>query len=199
MHQGRETVKNLFRAAALVALAAPAFAFAQQAPTQYYVGANVGASRLNVDCEDLPTCDKDGVAYKVLVGRRSNHVFSAEAAYVNLGRSKFAGTLSGTKYGINAKSSGFLLGVALRGAITPEVGVLGRAGLSVLETTGDAYLDNVNASRSETSNLPYFGIAGEYAVQRDLKLTVAFDQYRVDYVGYEFKVRTFTVGAQYEF
>lgn len=190
-------MKNPFLAAALVALAAPTFA--QQAPTQYYVGGTLGASRVAVECEDLTTCDRGDVAYKAYIGRRSNHVFSAEAAYVSLGRAKFAGTESGTTYGLDLKAKGFLLGVALRGAITPEVAVIGRAGLAMLKATGDAYVNSATGSRSETSNQPYIGIAAEYALQRDIKLNVAVDQYRIDFVDESYKVRTLTLGAQYEF
>ena len=190
-------MKNPFLAAALVALAAPAFA--QQALPQYYVGGSLGASRLSVDCDGIATCDKDDVAYKAYIGRRFNHVFSAEAAYVNLGRAKFTGTESGATYGIDVKSKGFLLGVALRGEITPEVAVIGRAGLAMLKATGDASVNSATGSRSETSNQPYIGIAAEYALQRDLKLNVAVDQYRIDFVDDSYKVRTLTLGAQYEF
>lgn len=191
-------MKKLIASAALVA--APLLAFTGHASAQTYVTLGIGSGHLNVDCEGL-SCDKQGTAGKIVGGYTFNNGFAVEAGYFQLGRAKASERVSGIAVGLDAKSTGFALGLAYQGEIAKNWTSALRAGFgsNKVRLTASAPGTPVTVSDSETSTQPYFGFGVGYAVSPTVSVGLDFDGTRIKYDGETANVRVLTAALQMRF
>lgn len=179
-------------------IAALAIATLASAPafSQVYVGAAGGVSHANVDCTGTDSCDNSGTAAKVLVGYEFAKAFSAEATYYWLG------TVKTSTEGIGVDFKGSYVG--LGGAYRPAFGSSGWGGVvrvGAAFTTGK--IESTGISFSHDTTQPYFGLGLTYAVTKDLKAELDWDNTKVEYAVQDVSttgtVNSFVIGATYSF
>lgn len=186
---------NASRNRKMTAVAALLLALTGAASAQWYGGVAGGQARVGLDCDDPVRCDETSPGYKLTLGYRTDTVFAVEAAYLNAGRNKIT---DDTDH-IDLRPKGFLLGVALRGAVLPELRVVGRFGLAMLDTRVEGRLLGGRFSQSYHSKQPYFGVGLEYEVAPQIKLTAAADFTKAKVGNQTRSVRLLSLGGQLDF
>jgi OOP family OmpA-OmpF porin len=194
--KGDEMIK-LNKLAHVWAVATVLAAFSGHASAQWYGGAAGGRAHINLDCAAAgdDTCNSSYRGYKAYLGYQSDEVFAVEAGYLNFGRYK---ETLGSNY-IDTKIAGFLAAVAFRGTLMPELKVVGRLGITFLDTRVNGSINNTFYGEAEHSNRPYFGIGLEYEVMPQIKLTAAADFTKAAYDGQTASMRLLSLGVQGDF
>jgi hypothetical protein len=119
----------------------------------------------------LRGCDQTSLGYKLTLGYRTDTVFAVEAACLNAGRNMIADDTDD----VDLSAKGFLRGVALRGTLTPELQVVGRFGVAMLDSRADGRLNGASFSQAFHGNQPCFGVGLEHEAAPQIKLTAAAD------------------------
>ncbi len=188
-------MKQIALAIALIGTMASASA---QSPL--YMAGNLGQAHISADCSGALSCDKSDIGYKLTAGYQVNPLVALEASYIDFGKLKASGYDENADV-VNAKveSSGFLLAAALRHNVNPKVSLVGRLGLSILDSKGTVSAFGVSGSKSYNSTKPYLGLGAEYALNKQLRLTVGADFTRIELDDESTSVRLLSAGAQYAF
>ncbi len=171
------------------------------ASAQGYVGAIVGLSNYDLNCEGFSPCDKKDKAVKLYAGTQFKQglidtsrfkLDTLEVSYIRFGSVK-AGT--GTRRDSAADpddstiiintdrpmtASGKANAVVFAGVgrfiITPSLTASAKAGLAYVNTTIDQAVDGASWSSETKSKIkPYFGLGLEYALNDKLKIVGNFD------------------------
>lgn len=181
---------------ALALALAGASLFSTGAMAQAYVSAAVGASEIDVDCEGASTCDTKDTAFKLVGGYDFGNGFAAELGYADFGKAKAAdGGLSA-----QFKASGITLGVAYQAQFNQDWGLNLRAGIVNMKAEISASAAGVGSgSDDDTTTQPYFGIAVNYALAKNVKLELGADFTKAEYAGEKADVRAVSVGVRYAF
>lgn len=182
-----------------IVLAAVLSTMAVAASAQVYVAGHVGKSKVDANCSDMVSCDKEGTGYKLTLGYKLNPMAALEASYVDLGKVKGKASDSGFLIDGDLKTDGYLLAAAFRHHATPSVSLVGRLGLAVLNSKLTGRIGRVSASQDYNTTQPYVGLGAEYALVQQLRLTAGADFTRVKVDGATGSVRLFSIGAQYDF
>ena len=183
------------RACALVAALA---ALAGGASAQVYGGVAGGRAHLNADCSGTDSCNTSHNGYKAYLGYKTDTVFAVEAAYFNFGRYK---GVAGSDF-LDYDTKGLVVALVMRGAVVPQLPQLrlvGRFGMSMLDTHANGRSGSQILARTDHSNKPYFGVGLEYEVMPQLKVTAAADFTKANYYGETASLRLLSLGAQYDF
>ena len=189
---------QLNKRARACALAAALAALAGGASAQVYGGMAGGRAHVNGDCSGTDFCNTSHNGYKAYLGYKTDTVFAVEAAYFNLGRYK-AGEGSDL---VDYDTKGLVVALVMRGAVVPQLPQLrlvGRFGMSMLDTKTHARVGVTNLGRTDHSNKPYFGVGLEYEVMPQLTLTAAADFTKANFYGDTASMRLLSLGAQYDF
>lgn len=193
------TRKNLLAIAAGLAMMAAPVAYGQG-----YIGGNVGASKVDVDCTGLTSCDSTDTGYKLYGGYQFGGGWAAEVAYFDWGKAKGTGTLDvgGTPITGSGKltASSFGAGVAYFFPVSPDWVPVVRLG--VARGTGKITVSALGESASDTthSTEAYFGLGIGYKLMPNLFLTGEADFSRVKYLDSEkADVRLVSIGLRYSF
>lgn len=183
-----------------IVLAAVLSTMAVAASAQVYVAGHVGQSHFKVDCADMLSCDRSDTGYKLTAGYKLNPVVALEASYVSFGKSKGRGLDDNADTAnIELKATGFLFAAAFRHLVTPELGLVGRLGLSNLKSKGSFRSPTEGGSESQSSTKPYIGLGAEYALTKQVRLTAGADFTRAKLSDEGYSVRLLSIGAQYDF
>lgn len=182
-----------------IALAVALIGTMSAASAQVYLAGNLGQARIDVDGTDVQNLDKSDTGYKLTVGYQLNSLVALEGSYIDFGKAKGRVFDSGVAVNVNAESSGFLLAAALRHNVTPEVSLVGRLGLAVLKNKVTASALGFSQSESYNSTKPYLGLGAEYALNKQLRLTVGADFTHAEFDGEKASVRLLSAGVQYAF
>lgn len=174
------------------------------ASAQVYVGAASGQSEyVDVECDGAKTCQKSGVGYKVYGGYHVNPEIALEAAYVSFGRAKGAVLESGVLVNIEGRSRGMLLDGVYRLAMGPRVSLVGRLGVSVLQSRIMGSAGSVSVSETKTALQPHIGIGAEVALTQKVRFAASADFTKGDFefqdVSGSTALRMFSLGIQYSF
>ena len=176
---------------------------------QTYVGAGVGASHINVTCDDGVDCRYTDVAGKLLVGYALPGTdFALEGSYNRLGT--FKENQGDFQLGIQGTS--WNLGAAWRPQFGAGWGGVVRAG-AAFGTAKTSYSGAVvgatplpilvNGSESKDSWHPYLGLGATYALTPQVRLAADWDNTRLSasFQGMSATntVNTFTLGATFGF
>lgn len=182
-----------------IALAVALIGTMSAASAQVYLAGNLGQARIDVDCSDTVSCDKSDIGYKLTAGYQLNPLVALEASYIDFGKVKARVLESGINVDVKGESSGFLLAAALRHNITPEVSLVGRVGLAMLKSKVTASALGFSESENYNSTKPYLGLGAEYALNKQLRLTVGADFTDAKVESETVSVRLLSAGVQYAF
>ncbi len=178
------------------AVAAVLAACSGVASAQWYGGAAGGRAHVTEDCADTDSCESSSRGYKAYLGYKSDEVFAVEAGYLNFGRYK---STQGSDFA-DVKIAGYLAALAMRGHVTPEFTVVGRVGVTFLDTRLNGKSNGQFVGAADHSNKPYIGIGLEYEVMPKVKLTAAADFTKAGaFDGDVTTVRLITLGVQGDF
>ena len=203
----------------LVALAAIAsqFAMADSAPG-WYIGANVGQSRANIDDARITsgllgsgfattsiTDDDRDTGFKLFGGYQFNKYLAVEGGYFDLGKFGFKATtippgmLSG-----DIKLRGLNLDLVGTLPITQKFSAFGRVGMNYGDArdsfTGTGAVQVLNPSPSQRQTNYKYGVGLQYAFTEALAMRVEAERYRInDAVGNKGDVDLYSVGLTYRF
>ncbi len=152
---------------AVATLAAAALAFAADAQAQQaYIGASVGQSDFKIDTTGATSADTKDTGYKLFGG----WMFTPSAASL-----PGLGTV-----GVTGKASGFsLAGVAA--LPLGDASLFAKAGFAQVRGEIEARTPFGNASQSESSLQPTFGVGASYALTSNLSARVEWERVRVRY------------------
>jgi OOP family OmpA-OmpF porin len=128
-------------------------AAAQTADTGFYVGANVGQSKLKPGCSG---CDDKDTAWRFLGGYQLNRNFAAELGYTNLG-----------EFGSTKVNAWDLVGVGLF-PVTNQMGIFGKLG---------GHHSEVKAGSTETGNGLTYGAGLQFDVSPNLGVRGEWQRY----------------------
>ncbi|HUB91836.1 MAG TPA: outer membrane beta-barrel protein [Dyella sp.] len=176
----------------------------------FFVNANAGASRYNVDNPfsgmEGNSFSKTGNAGALRAGYRWNSVvdYGVEAGYGFLGNTT---ARIGNDYGterLQAQTRGWLLGGNLNYNINEHWYVDARAGWLRARTLVESRVMNAyyNASnRAAVSRTgEYFGVGGGYNFNKNLSLGLAYDTYRAPLSdSYNHRIGMYSLQAEYRF
>ncbi|URI06610.1 outer membrane beta-barrel protein [Aquincola tertiaricarbonis] len=168
---------------------------AANASAQAYIGGGVSATRINVDCDGIQSCDKSDTGGKLYGGWGFGNGLSAELGYITFGKA----TASDSGASLDVKVHGFTVAAAYRAPIASSWGLTGRLGLASLKTKLSASAGGLSASDDERHTAPYFGVAADYAFTPALKLELSADFSRAKYDGEKAAVRSLGLGLRYDF
>lgn len=178
-----------------IAIATLACVLSTSAMAGGYVGAGVGAGHINVDCTGLERCDDSSTGGKVYGGYDFGNGFGAEVGYISFGKAKASDAgISG-----DIKVDGFTVAAAFRAPVGQDFGLTARLGIATLKTKISASIGNLSASDDETHTGAYVGIAGDYALTKNLKLELSADFSKAKYDSEKASVRTINAGIRYDF
>jgi OOP family OmpA-OmpF porin len=156
----------------------------------------VGSSfRRHIDCTGLSSCDDSSTGGKVYGGYDFGNGFGAEVGYIAFGKARASDA------GISAdiKVDGFTVAAAFRAPLGQDFGLTARLGVATLKSKISASLGSLSGSDDETHTAAYVGIAGDYALTKNLKLELSADFSRAKYDSEEASVRTINAGIRYDF
>lgn len=178
-----------------IAIATLASLLSTSAMAGGYVGAGVGASHINVDCTGIASCDDTGTGGKVYGGYEFGGGFGAELGYVNFGKAKAADA------GLTAdiKVDGFYAAAAFRAPLGQDFGLTARLGVASLKTKISASMGGFSGSDDETHTDAFFGIAGDYAITKNLKIELSADFSKAKFDTEKASVRSINAGIRFDF
>jgi len=203
----------------LVALAAIAsqFAMADSAPG-WYLGANVGQSRANIDDARITsallgsgfattsiTDDDRDTGFKLFGGYQFNNYLAVEGGYFDLGKFGFkATTLPPGMLSGDIKLRGLNLDLVGTLPITQKFSAFGRVGMNYGDArdsfTGTGAVQVLNPSPSQRQTNYKYGVGLQYAFTEALAMRVEAERYRInDAVGNKGDVDLYSVGLTYRF
>lgn len=202
----------------LLVLAVAACPFAVADDTSWYLGANIGQSRAEIDDRNISNTllgsgfsstsihdDERDMGYKLFGGYQFNRYFALEGGYFNLGKFNFradtvpAGSLRGDieLQGVNLDAVGIL-------PFTDKFSAFGRVGVNYAEAedsfrgTGAVAVSEPHSTERET-NYKY-GAGLQYALTESVAVRAEAERYRVnDARGDKGDVDLFSVGVLYRF
>ncbi len=147
---------------AVLGLAGAALAFpaaAQMSMSSAYVGANIGQSKLHVDCTGFTTCDDKDTAFKLYAGYQFHPNVAAEFGYTDLGKAKLSVGAASTELAATA----WELSALGMWPVMKELQIFGRLGVYHGETKFSGVLGG-----SKTNTGITFGFGGEYDFTRNI-------------------------------
>ncbi len=156
---------------------------------------SLGQGHLNVDCSGVQTCDRNATGGKAVVGYAFGNGFSLEGGYTNFGRFHASdGTV-----GLAARPEALSLGGAFTANLTPELGLVGRAGVARVRTKLNAEVGTLTGADRENSTQPIVGLAVNYALSPTTRVELGVDATRAQYQGERSNVRLVSLGARFAF
>jgi len=200
---------------ALMSLASP---FANADNSGWYIGANVGQSRADIDDQRIKndlqrqgftatsiTENEQDFGYKLFGGYQFNQYFALEGGYFDLGKFDFTantfpvGTLKGDikLRGLNVDAVGLI-------PFTAKLSGFGRVGLNYAEARdtfrGSGLVHVTNPNPREKAFNYKFGLGLQYALTPSLAARLEAERYRInDAVGNEGDIDLISVGLLYRF
>lgn len=156
---------------------------------------SLGQGHLNTRCDGLQACDRNGTGGKAVVGYAYGNGFSLEGGYSHFGN--FHASQGGV--GLSARPEALSLSGAFTANLTPELGLVGRAGVARVRTKLHAEVGTLSGSDSENSTQPIVGLALNYALTPNARVELGVDATRAQYQGERSNVRLVSLGARMAF
>jgi len=156
---------------------------------------SLGQGHLNTSCDGLQTCDRNATGGKAVVGYAFGNGFSLEGGYSHFG--KFHASEGGL--GLAARPEALSLGGAFTANLTPDLGLVGRAGVARVRTKFNGEAGTLGGGGSENSTQPIVGLAVNYALTPTTRVELGVDATRAEYQGERSNVRLVSLGARMAF
>jgi OOP family OmpA-OmpF porin len=198
-------------AASLALASSTCFAQTSQFLQSSYVGLSVGQSTTKIDGNFGPagqySDDKTDSAYKIYGGWRFNPMWALEGGYADFGKAHRTLTppapTTGTATGTVDNSAWFFAGKGTF-ALTPTVGIFGKAGITRNHTKA-SFVSTIPPANSGTGNKtktgPMIGLGVEWAMNRNVALRFEFEDFGKfgDSGTLDSKVHLWSAGLTYAF
>lgn len=156
---------------------------------------SIGQGHLNADCSGVQACDRNATGGKAMVGYAFGNGFSLEGGYTHFGKFRASdGTV-----GLSARPESLSLSGAFTANLTPDLGLVGRAGVARVRTKLNADVGSLSGSDSESHTQPIVGLALNYALTPMARVELAVDATRAEVQGERANVRLVTIGARMAF
>lgn len=162
-----------------------------------YVGGNIGAGHIEVDCSDTDSCKNSTTSYKIVGGYELTSNLYGELGYIDFGKAR--ATLLGDTVKSSVRASGLMLGLAYQIPFGQNWFGNVRLGAVNMETKLRVSGGGMTASDSDTNVKAYFGLGFGYAFNQNLRLVGDADFSRAEYEDDEASVRSLSVGIRYDF
>jgi len=185
-----------YAAGCAVMLLASSAANAYDPDTNFYMGGNVGASKVNLDTGAVSTsliavgkftsaattADQYDTGFKVFGGYRFHPNFAVEVGYFNLGRINFTSVTTGpasTVVGSAKNNDGFNVDLVGILPVKDAFSVFGRVGVQTSKTSISAPVRGVNFSSSETNTDYKAGLGLQYDFFKEVGARLEWEHFRV--------------------
>src|SRR5712691_80519 len=170
--------KTILVLMAAFAISVPAFA----ADTGGYLVGMVGQTKFNQDATDTTglanaSVKDTGTGIKLGGGYAFNRNLAVEAAYVDLGKATFSGTVVGVNVSGTAKASGPAVVAVGMLPLGNQFTLLGRLGVIDATVKADASGGGFSASDKATKVKTTFGIGVAYSFSHQFAIRGDFDRY----------------------
>lgn len=176
-------------------LAAVSLCLAGAAFGQAYVGASMGSSHVNLDCNGTTACDQNDSGFKLLGGLKMSTSLSLEASYMDFGKATYAYQSGSATVAGRLEASALTFAGVWRYDFIPEfTGVL-RLGMAYVTSK----VDEPGVSASSHSTKPYWGLGAEYSFDKNWKGVASADFTTGKFRGINGVVHLYSIGAQYGF
>jgi len=196
------------RKAKMVFVAALALAASAAAQAQFYVGGNVGLGRVDVECSDIPDCDKTAVGFKAYGGYRFDNGWAVEAGYFDWGKATASESLASvglpsSVLSMDVKSSGFGVGLAYFLPLPGEWTGVFRFGGAQNRGRIDATDGTLSIGESKSEIFAYGGLGVAYRLTPQLAIAAEADVSRTrwcfDGECGSANVQLYSIGLRYAF
>lgn len=177
---------------AMLSLWAAVNAFGQD----FYVGAALGPSHVNLDCQGTSKCDQDDSGFKLFGGLKMSSNLSVELAYMDFGTGKYE-YANGTTGRLDADA--VTLAAAWRTDFTREFAGVLRLGAAYVQTKVKEQGPASSARVSSHAAKPYWGLGAEYAFSKNLKGVASADFTMGKFRGTNGVLHLYSVGAEYAY
>ena len=157
---------KLLLPAAMVGLISAAPALAQESPASHlYIGATAGQGHWRSMCQNAASCDDTSGTLSVLAGYRINRIFSAEAAFRNLGEVKTPNA--------SVKGKGWEIDGIASWPVFDAFSIYGKLGIKREVVKGDGTLTGAK----ETNYGPTYGLGVQFDLNKNLALRGEWQAY----------------------
>lgn len=156
---------------------------------------SLGQGHLNADCSGVQGCDRNGTGGKAVVGYAFGNGFSVEGGYTHFGKYR----ASDGAASLSARPEAVSLSGAFTANLTPDLGLIGRAGVARVRTKLHADVGTLSGSDSESHTQPIVGLALNYALTPMARVELGVDATRAEVQGERANVRLVSVGARLAF
>lgn len=151
------------------------------AANQPYVGVSAGQADYKLDTTGTTSSDTKDTGYKLYAGTMFTPNFGLEAAVFDLGQATGAASLPGFgSIGVTGKARGVSL-VGIAAAPFGDAAVFAKAGFAQVRGEVEARTPLGNASESDSSLQPTFGVGASYAFTSNVSARIEWERFRVRY------------------
>jgi len=181
-------------AALFLALGAQAQTSTASQPHTYGL-LSLGQGHLNTNCSGVQACDRNATGGKATIGYAFGNGFSLEGGYTQFGRFH----ASDGAVGLSARTEAASVGGAFTANLTPDLGLVGRAGVARVRTKLHAEVGSLSGSDRESHTQPIVGLGLNYALTPTTRVELGVDATRAEVQGERTNVRLVSVGARMAF
>jgi len=198
--------KILFAAIATAATLAGSAAYAQNtqdAAGTAYVGAGVVGSRYNFDSAGAGAVSGDNhsgtkAAGKIYGGYNIDNTWAVEGGYTDFGKRSYNYTQGGAAGGLQTDAHSFYVAGKGTWPVARDFAVFGKLGVArnhnEVTTSGIAAV-----SGGENKNALYASVGGEYAINKNVKVSLEYENYGKNDIDTGRKAGAITAGLRYNF
>jgi len=188
-------------AAALGGSAAYAQNNTQDAAGTGYVGVGIVGNHYKFDVPGATSSDSDSgnkAAGKIYGGYNIDQTWAVEAGYTDFGSRSYNYTVNGNAGGLHTDSHSFYVAGKGTWPVAQDVAVFGKLGVArnhnSVDTSGIA-----SVSGSDNKNALYASVGAEYAVNKNVKVSLEYENYGKNDIDVGRKSGAITAGLRYNF
>jgi OOP family OmpA-OmpF porin len=190
-------------AAALAGTSAYAQSNTQDAAGTAYIGAGVVGSRYDFDTAGAGAVSGDNhsgtkAAGKIYGGYNIDQTWAVEAGYTDFGKRSYNYTQGGAAGGLNTDAHSYYVAGKGTWPVARDFAVFGKLGVArnhnEVTTSGIA-----SVSGSDNKTALYASVGGEYAINKNVKVSLEYENYGKNDIDTGRKASAITAGLRYNF
>lgn len=195
--------KTLIALIATAATLSGTAAFAQDAAGTGYIGAGVVGSRYDFDTAGVGAVSGDNhsgtkAAGKIYGGYNIDQTWAVEAGYTDFGKRSYNYTQGGAAGGLNTDAHSYYVAGKGTWPVAKDFAVFGKLGVArnhnEVTTSGIA-----SVSGSDNKTALYASVGGEYAINKNVKVSLEYENYGKNDIDTGRKAGAITAGLRYNF
>jgi OOP family OmpA-OmpF porin len=195
--------KTLIALIATAATLSGTAAFAQDAAGTGYIGAGVVGSRYDFDNVGAGAVSGDNhsgtkAAGKIYGGYNIDQTWAVEAGYTDFGKRSYNYTVGNAAGGLNTDAHSYYVAGKGTWPVAKDFAVFGKLGVArnhnEVSSTGIA-----SVSGSDNKTALYASVGGEYAINKNVKVSLEYENYGKNDIDTGRKAGAITAGLRYNF